>query len=64
MNHILIIYKGYTYKINKKYTESYNDFYERAWLIAKKEPRNKKDYNTALISAQIEMNKKKLGYSY
>ena len=64
MNHILITYKGYTYKINKNSTESYNDFYERAWLVVKKEPRNKDTYNKALIHTQMEINKKKLGYSY
>ena len=64
MNHILINYKGNTYKVSKKLTESYNDFYERAWLIAKKEPKNSKDYNTAIIEVDMTMNRKKLGYIY
>tara|TARA_B110000208_G_C11530694_1_gene344164 strand:+ start:351 stop:581 length:231 start_codon:yes stop_codon:yes gene_type:complete len=64
MDHIIIDYKNISYIIEKKSQESYDQFYKRAWLIAKNEPKNKKEFENSKLDAQKNINIEYLGYEY
>jgi|TARA_B110000971_G_scaffold116801_1_gene119738 hypothetical protein len=61
---IIIEYKNKSYIVIKKNLESYDQFYNRAWLIAKDEPTSLDDYKTSLITNQKKINELYLGYEY
>ena len=61
---IIIEYKNKSYIVIKKNLESYDQFYNRAWLIAKDEPETLDDYKTSLITNQKKINEMYLGYEY
>lgn len=64
MEQIIITFKDYSYLIFKHKLESYNTFYDRAWQIVKKEPKNKADYDKALIEVEMNLNVLNKGYVY
>lgn len=51
-----IFYNGVIYKIYRDITESYDQFYNRAWFIAKKEPKTSTEFKTIEIESRIWRN--------
>lgn len=64
MDIIIIDYKNKSYILEKKSVESHDQFYSRAWLIAKSEPENKKEFEQSKLDAQKKINIEYLGYEY
>jgi hypothetical protein len=62
--YIDIFYNGKIYKIYREYTESFDQFYNRAWFIAKKEPQNGNEFKTIEIKSKIWRNTKYLDMRY
>ena len=61
---VVIRYKNKSYIIIKKDLESYDQFYHRAWLIAKDEPDTSLDYAKSILKSQQKINEIYLGYIY
>ena len=61
---IIIKYKNKSYIVLKKDLESYDQFYDRAWMLVKDCPDTKKKYQMSLLESQKKINIKYLNYKY
>ena len=61
---VIIQYRNKSYIVIKKDLESNEQFYNRAWLIAKDEPKTSKEYTRSLLKSQKKINELYLGYVY
>ena len=61
---IIIKYKNKSYIIEKKELESYDQFYDRAWILVKDCPDTKEKYKISLLESQKKINIKYLKYEY
>jgi len=60
----IIRYENKSYIIVKKDTESSEQFYHRAWLIAKTQPKTDAEFKESLLNCEKKINEIYLGYSY
>jgi hypothetical protein len=60
----IIRYKNKSYILIKKATESSEQFYHRAWLVAKTQPKTCSEFKESLLNCEKKINEIYLGYSY
>ena len=53
-----------SYILIKKDTESSEQFYHRAWLVAKTQPKTCSEFKESLLNCEKKINEIYLGYSY
>ena len=63
MTFIILNYKGIYYKIEKNDTESFNQFYDRAWYFVKLKPTDL-TYEKCIIDSFKWQYMNNLGYEY
>jgi hypothetical protein len=63
-NTIDIFYKGVIYRVEKDDHESFDVFHQRAWFIAKAEPKCDKEFIELEIQSHIWRNMKYSGVKY
>jgi len=59
-----IFYNGVIYKIYRDQSESYDQFYNRAWFIARKQPKTIAEFKTIEVESRIWRNTHYLGTKY
>ena len=62
--YFVIKYNNKSYIVKRDKLESSEQFYHRAWLIAKDEPSNQLEYKKSILKNQKKINEKYLGYVY
>lgn len=63
-DNISLSYQGHKYYFKRDEGETNEEFHQRAWLVAKQEPKTKEDYKEANKLARLHQNYYLLGCRY